>query len=521
MSASQRAADIEKLRQLASLVTSATEAVIAEWTEGETTPPDTIDGIQLPSHRLYGAQRILAAAAGSIEELVCDPSLRLLNFSTQYVESRALHIAAEHRIADLLEDARDSELHVQELAKTIGIETEKLSRILRLLTSQHIFREVRPDIFANNAVSRKLVRNETLRAYIMNFAADIFSTMDYLPMSLKHPVIGPSYKVNETAFNLAVGTSKPRWEWLEEKVPKSQIGAISSRGYPHSFTGSDGKVDHGKVNGNDEMVPRPGLEIMGLAMVGGGRVHSTPHVFDYPWGELGNGTVVDVGGGQGGFLLQLSRLYPNLRLVLQDRQAVIEKAKSMWKRENPDAVNGGKVEFVPHDFFQSNPVKNADVYFVRNVIHDWSDSYCISILSNLRAAMGPQSRVLIADQVMNTTLGSPELKSAPEPLLANYGNYVRFSHQRDVALMGLINGIERTPAQFRRIVEGAGLRLVRPSDILNRNPTQRNQYRQTSLSTEQCIVLQAGVKEIDVFALSRIDKSIQAEIMDALRVSRG
>lgn len=64
-----------------------------------------------------------------------------------------------------------------------------------------------------------------------------------------------------------------------------------------------------------------------------------------------------------------------------------------------------------------------------------------------------------SDQVMNTTLGSPELPPAPKPLPANWGYYTRYSHQRDLAMMSIINGIERTPAQFREIVKLAGLEL--------------------------------------------------------------
>lgn len=75
--------------------------------------------------------------------------------------------------------------------------------------------------------------------------------------------------------------------------------------------------------------------------------------------------------------------------------------------------------------------------------------------------MTRQSRVLICDQVMNTTTGSKELASAPWPLPANYGYWTRYAHQRDLAMMGIINGIERTPEQFRSIVERAGLRLVK------------------------------------------------------------
>ena len=71
------------------------------------------------------------------------------------------------------------------------------------------------------------------------------------------------------------------------------------------------------------------------------------------------------------------------------------------------------------------------------------------------------SRVLICDQVMNTTLGCPELEPAPAPLPANYGYYTRYSHQRDLCMMGIINGIERTPLQFRELVEKAGLKVER------------------------------------------------------------
>ena len=106
-------------------------------------------------------------------------------------------------------------------------------------------------------------------------------------------------------------------------------------------------------------------------------------------------------------------------------------------------------------------LKDALANGTANDSHDWSDDYCIKILSALRPAMSPSSRILICDQVMNTTGGCDELEPAPAPLLANYGVYCRYSHQRDLAMMGIINGIERTPAQFKEIIEAAGLQMER------------------------------------------------------------
>lgn len=78
--------------------------------------------------------------------------------------------------------------------------------------------------------------------------------------------------------------------------------------------------------------------------------------------------------------------------------------------------------------------------------------------------MGSSSRVLICDQVMNTTVGFEDLAPAPSPLPANYGYYTRYSHQRDIAMMSIINGIERTPAEFKNIIEKAGLEMTRIYD---------------------------------------------------------
>ena len=73
--------------------------------------------------------------------------------------------------------------------------------------------------------------------------------------------------------------------------------------------------------------------------------------------------------------------------------------------------------------------------------------------------MAPHSRLLIVEQVMNSTLGSEELKSAPAPLPANYGYHARFSHSRDITMMASINGIERTPEEFKFILHAAGLKI--------------------------------------------------------------
>ncbi|KAL7622056.1 hypothetical protein AAE478_007557 [Parahypoxylon ruwenzoriense] len=414
----------------------------------------------LPSKPLFDAQRALLAAAGVLTELVSEPQNRLLEVSSQYFEARALHIAADKRVADILAKSKDTGVDIQTLASEVKIEPRKLSRVLRCLCSIHIFSEKSEDVFTNNDISAALVGNEPLRAYVMLFALDLYSSSDYLPRYLSDQTKGASYALEVTPWQDAVRTPKARWDWLEEKVRVGDIlsGHNGSQGALSAYPGVFG-AELQKACGNadaEALIERPEHAIFGLAMVGGGRVFGQGHLYDFPWASLGAATIVDVGG----FCLQLSRIYPDLRFILQDRAPALKQAQTeVWPRENPGALQQGRIEFVTHDFFNSNPTKGADIYWLRYILHDWSDDYCVKILSAIKPALGPRSRILICDQVMNTTAGCDELKPAPEPLPANWGYYTRYSHQRDLAMMAIINGIERKPAEFRNIIERAGLRL--------------------------------------------------------------
>ncbi|KAL9583819.1 MAG: hypothetical protein Q9212_002492, partial [Teloschistes hypoglaucus] len=328
-------ADAAQLLQISELITSNIRRVIDAWADEATGSKDSKDSKTLPSPALHEAQRTLLAATGTLVELVSEPSVRVLELACQYWESRALYIAAERRIPDLL---ATEPLSASELSARVGIEQGKLDRVMRCLCSNHVFKEVGEALhpkFANNGISQALVGNEPLRAYVFNL--DLFTAADHLPRTLLSKDKGPSYKVEETAFQDAVGTKKSRWEWLEEKVPPSQV-ASEGVGYP-------GLMGFDQRNGfkKDELVARPELEVFGLAMLGGGQVFGAAHPYDYPWDKLGKATVVDVGGGVGGFDIQLSRLYKDLKFVIQDRLPVIQQGEhSVWPKENPAALAEGR-----------------------------------------------------------------------------------------------------------------------------------------------------------------------------------
>lgn len=60
-----------------------------------------------------------------------------------------------------------------------------------------------------------------------------------------------------------------------------------------------------------------------------------------------------------------------------------------------------RVRFMTHDFLlEDQPVKGADVYFFRWILHNWSDKYCVKILRGLIPALKPGAKIILNDNVL-------------------------------------------------------------------------------------------------------------------------
>jgi len=110
---------LAKLRQLGDLIQTAINDVVDLSGDSDGT---------LPGQQLFDAQKILLSASGLITELISSPSSRLLEVSSQYYESRALHIVADKRIPDILAKAGDEGVDVVTLAQEVQIESRKLCK---------------------------------------------------------------------------------------------------------------------------------------------------------------------------------------------------------------------------------------------------------------------------------------------------------------------------------------------------------------------------------------------------------
>jgi trans-aconitate methyltransferase len=114
----------------------------------------------------------------------------------------------------------------------------------------------------------------------------------------------------------------------------------------------------------------------------------------YDWASLGAAQVVDVGGSQGHVAIALAERFPNLSILVQDTDEVIVQAK----KHVPQALQS-RIRFEVHDLFALQTVQ-ADVFFLRWILHNWPDKYCFMILRALIPVLRQGVRILIQDTLM-------------------------------------------------------------------------------------------------------------------------
>lgn len=104
---------------------------------------------------------------------------------------------------------------------------------------------------------------------------------------------------------------------------------------------------------------------------------------------------VDIGGSAGSTAVALAACLPEMRIVIQDHQVLEEEARRFILPELED-----RVTFMAHNFFDDQPVHDADAYHFRWIFHDWPDKYCSMLLRALIPALKTGARIIISDFVV-------------------------------------------------------------------------------------------------------------------------
>jgi hypothetical protein len=152
--------------------------------------------------------------------------------------------------------------------------------------------------------------------------------------------------------------------------------------------------------------------------------------------------IADVGGGHGALLASILRANPALHGVLFDIPPVIEGAR----RRVEAAGLADRCDLVGGSFFESIP-GGCDAYLLKWIIHDWDDERSAAILARCRQAMGNDAKLLLIERVVPERMD--ETPTTQGIMLA------------DLNMLVLTGGRERTAAEYRALLDGAGLQIVR------------------------------------------------------------
>lgn len=151
----------------------------------------------------------------------------------------------------------------------------------------------------------------------------------------------------------------------------------------------------------------------------------------------GIGVLADVGGGQGELLAGILAANPNMRGILFDQPHVVAGAAPVLER----AGVADRCDVIGGSFFETVP-RGADAYLLKSVIHDWDDPPAIEILRQCRAAIADTGKLLLVEYLVRPG-------NEPDPL--------KF---RDLMMLVMVGGRERTAEDFQRLYAEAGFRLT-------------------------------------------------------------
>ena len=300
---------------------------------------------------------------------------------------RAVHVAARLDIADLCQEGPKS---IEELAQATETHTHSLYRLLRCLASVAIFDEIQPRVFVNTALSEVLRSDQpdSIRDQAILDAQEwSWKTAENLEYSIR---TGKSAMVDAYGMDC--------WEYCQGRPEQSAI--------------------FGKAMANITRLAIPAL------------------VQTYDFSACG--TLVDLGGGQGGLLRAILVAYPGVKGILFDLHQFIEQAREQIEPEIRD-----RLQLIAGDFFTAVP-EGGDAYILRKVIHGCDNEDAVKLLRKCRQAMEPDGKLLLIETIIQT----------------GGGRETTLDKSMDLRLLAISGGGERTSEEFAALYESAGFKLT-------------------------------------------------------------
>ncbi len=310
-------------------------------------------------------------------------SEQLMKFITAKWISKPIYIVSKLGIADLLSKGV---MGISELSQKTSSNEEYLYRIMRALSSFGIFKENRARHFEQTDMS-SLLQSNAMGTFAILFNGE-WNDKAWLELF-------DCVKTGEVPFEKAHG--KNIMEYLKEDKYAFKI--------------------HNEANAIKSL-----------------RTHRA--IVDcYDFSQFKS--ITDVGGGTGALLSEILFENSELKGVLAELPEVIAEAKAFLDK----LKFNGRIKTTICDFFKEIP-EGSDAYLLSHILHDWNDEQCELILTNLKKAMGENSKLLLCEMVI------------PE------SNTPSITTLLDLEMLVMTGGKERTLDEYGILLNKTGFKIT-------------------------------------------------------------
>jgi hypothetical protein len=325
-------------------------------------------------------RRVLLRAA----DLLLPPWAAVWDRTMGVGRTQVIGVIAELGVADEL---GAGPLTAADLASRLDVDADALHRVLRAAAVDGLFRVDRRGRFKLTRLGR------TLRS---DWPATLRPWARYMALRSSRDALGDleeSVRTGRAAFGRVHGMSV--WDWFAAHPEEERLFAAAMR----SIT----EFDAPALAASD-LVPD-------------------------------SGTLCDVAGGAGTLLAEVVAARPGLRGVLVEAPGVLAEAERVLS----DRGVLERVELVEGDLFGELPAVGADLYVLKNILHDWDDPTSARILGGVRRAMAPGARLVVIEQIQE--------RNEPHP----------FASLSDIQMLTqCVDGRERSREELQALLRGAG-----------------------------------------------------------------
>ncbi|KAM0259370.1 hypothetical protein ACHAQJ_003402 [Trichoderma viride] len=334
-------------------------------------------GLEAPSYQANGlsdfplteldeetikAKQEVVALTKELHDLVLGPRESLKNMAWEMIGYIPLQAICEFKIAQAV--PLTGSISYEDLAAKVHVLTgttilpSDLRRLMRLAIANNMFHEPKIGSVAHNRTSLLLLEDASLASWAAFFTTDLLGPVANTVAAMR--MWPGSQEANQTGVNIAFNHNDSFFDHLQADQARAKRYDLMLQA-------------HGRREGYD----------------------LSHTVSGYPWADLSEATIVDMGGNEGFVSIALAEAFPSLSFVVQD-------LAGMRTPEMMDKIPthlSSRISLTTHDFFQPQTV-TADAYLFRHIFHAFSDKYAINILRALIPALRPGARILINDIVL-------------------------------------------------------------------------------------------------------------------------